>query len=324
MKTINILACLLGVFTMLNLCAGWPFALEKLAQLNDFKVKNPAFITSIDGCKLAYYAFVPESPQAVVVFYHGAGFYGSALYQHFASQLANKYNIACYLFDIRGHGNSQGDRGDGPSACAILDDVTVAVTFVHGLYSNIPLYLGGHSSGAGMVLNYTEHNKCSTHKSAHNEIDGYLLVTPYLGRNSGVFKEHADQATSFIKYVRSWVFILNGITGGYCFAHTPAVFFNYPKRLLASDPKIVTSYTPTMTAATSPENPQKLFAGLDKPFGLFIAADDEQFIAQKIAAYQNYVPTDILKQSTVQIIDNTKHLDILLSIANQCAKFIIK
>jgi hypothetical protein len=78
-----------------------------------------------------------------------------------------------------------------------------------------------------------------------------------------------------------------------------------------------------MTAATSPENPQAIFQAMNKPFGLFIASDDEQFIADKIAGYKKYVPNDIVKQSMVEIIPGTKHLDILLSVADRCAAFIL-
>lgn len=311
----KIVTTFIAIVSTMTTNAAKPFALEKLEFLKTYAVKSPAYIKASDGCNLAYYAFVPQSPQAMVIFYHGAGFYGSALYQYFAKQLAENHNIGCYLFDIRGHGNSDSNRGDASSITQVWDDITTAVDYVKKRYANVPLYVGGHSSGAGMILNYSNHYD-------NPAIQGYLLVTPYLGRNAAVFKEHPDPATSFIKSVRSWVFILNGITGGYCFAHTPAVFFNYPKHLLASDPKIVSSYTPTMTAATSPENPQELFRAINKPFGLFIAADDEQFVAEKMADYKKYVPANIFKQSTVQIIEGTKHLDILLSVANQCAQFI--
>lgn len=313
----RIATTIIAIVATMTVNAAKPFALEKLEFLKTFAVKSPAYIKASDGCDLAYYAFVPQSPQAMVIFYHGAGFYGSALYQYFAAQLAEKQNIGCYLFDIRGHGNSQGSRGDASSVKQVWDDVTTAVAHVKSLYPQVPLFVGGHSSGAGMILNYSNHYN-------NPVIQGYVLVTPYLGRNAAVFKEHTDPATSFVKSVRSWVFILNGITGGYCFAHTPAVFFNYPAHLLARDPKIITSNTPTMTAATSPENPQELFKTINKPFGLFIASDDEQFVAEKIAGYKQYVPADILQQSTVEIIPGAKHLDILLSVADQCAAFIQK
>lgn len=316
MKHANrITTTLIAILATMTITAAKPFALEKLEFLKSFPVQAPTYIKSSDGYNLAYYASVPESPQAIVIFYHGAGFYGSSLYQYFATQLADNHNIGCYLFDIRGHGNSQGNRGDAPSVKQVWDDITTAVAHVKALHPNVPLYVGGHSSGAGMLLNYSNYYN-------NPAIQGYLFVTPYLGRNGAVFKEHTDPATSFIKSVRAWVFMLNCITGGYCFAHTPAVFFNYPASLLAGDPKIVANYTPTMTAATSPENPQELFETINRPFGLFIAADDEQFIAEKMADYKKYVPANILKQSTVEIIPGTKHLDILLTVADQCAMFI--
>lgn len=306
-----------SILTGFSLSAAKPFALDKLAALKDFKVEKPAYIKASDGADLAYYAFVPSEPKAILLFYHGAGFYGSALYQHFAQELANKYAIGCYLFDIRGHGHSQGARGDTPSSTQVWNDITSAIDYVTKKYPSAPLYLGGHSSGAGLTLNYAGfYNNPAVH--------GYILVAPYLGRNSGVLKEHTDQATSFIASVRSWVFILNALSGGYLFAHTPAVFFNYPKHLLASDPKIVSSYTPSMTGATSPENPQELFSKLQKPFGLFIAGQDEQFIAPKIAAYKNYAPATIAEQSSVEIIEQAKHLDIMLSVAEQSARCIAR
>lgn len=292
-----------------------PFSLQKLNFLQNFETKSPLFIKASDGIDLAYYSYIPKSPKAIVVFYHGAGFYSSALYQNFAKELAEKHAIGCYLFDIRGHGNSQGVRGDAPSSNLVLDDITTAIDFVSNRYPGIPLYLGGHSSGGGMVLNYSNYHH-------HPLIKGYLFIAPYLGRNSGAIKEHKDASASFVKSVREWVFILNGISGGYFFAHTPAVYFNYPQEWLKNDPHIVSSYTATMMAATSPENPQELFAKIDKPLGLFAAEDDEQFIAKKIIDYKKFAPIEVAKNSVAQIVPDTQHLDILLTGADNCAQFI--
>ncbi len=135
-----------------------PFSLSKLEVLKDFNKKDPAFIKASDGADLAYYSYVPQYPTAVLIFYHGAGFYSNQLYQYFAKELADKHNIGCFLFDIRGHGNSQGDRGDAPSIKQVWDDITIAINFVSKQHSGIPLYLGGHSSGAGLVLNYSNYH----------------------------------------------------------------------------------------------------------------------------------------------------------------------
>lgn len=315
MKKVYIFSILFSVICSLQGAIVEPFSLKELQILENFPVKQPQNIKASDNKDLAYYSFVPAAPQAIVIFYHGAGFWSGELYQHFVKQLAENHNIGCYLFDIRGHGNSQGARGDAPSIKQVWDDVTTAINFVNKQHLGIPLYLGGHSSGGGLVLNYSNYHH-------HPLIKGYLFIAPYLGRNSGTLQEHTDPATSFVKSVRVWVFILNGISGGYFFGHTPAVYFNYPEELFKKDPLIVTSYTPIMMAATSPENPQELFTKIDKPFALFAAQNDEQFIAQKIIDYKNYAATDIKNASTATIIPDTKHLDVMLQAAYHCAKFI--
>ena len=314
MKTYVYIA-LLSLSSMIQGISMEPFSLQELQVLGNFPVQKPAFIKASDGIQLAYYSFVPPNPRAMVIFYHGAGFYSSALYQNFAKQLADDYGIGCYLFDIRGHGNSEGKRGDAPSVNQVWDDVTTAIDFVSKQYSGIPLYLGGHSSGGGLVLNYSNYHH-------HSAVKGYLFVAPYLGRNSGAIKEHVDANSSFVKHVRVWTFMLNRITWGYFFGHTPAVFFNYSEELLKTDNRIVTSYTVTMMAATSPENPKELFKKLDKPFALLAAEKDEQFIASKIIAYKNCAAADLVQDSIAEIILNAKHLDILLSAATYCAQFI--
>lgn len=293
------------------------FSLKELQCLQDFRIKKPNYIKASDSIDLAYYSFVPSHPKAIVVFYHGTGFWNSALYQYFAKQLAEKHNIGCYLFDIRGHGNSQGVRGDAPNVNQVWDDVTSAIDFVKKQHPEKSLYLGGHSSGGALVLNYSNYNY-------HPLINGYLFIAPYLGRNSGVIKEHADQAASFVKSVRVWVFILNGISGGYFFAHTPAVYFNHPDELLKKDSLIVKSYTPTMMAATAPENPQELFTKIDKPFALMAAQNDEQFMSDKLLNYKNLASTSIVDACMAEIVPNAKHLDIMLQAANYCATFINK
>ncbi len=283
--------------------------------MQDFPVKKPDFIETSDSNKLAYYAYLPEKPTAILIFYHGAGFYSGPLYQYFAQQLADDYAIGCYLFDMRGHGASEGPRGDAPSVAQVFDDITAAITFVNAAHSHVPLYLGGHSSGGGLVLNYSA-------AVNHPLLKGYILIAPYLGRNSEALKKHANSDDSFIKSVRVWAFILNGITNGYLCGHTPAVFFNYPPKLLKSDPLIVTSYTPIMMHATSPESPRELFKNLSKPVALFAAADDEQFDAQKLIGYKSSLPLPLVSSSLVEIIPHAKHLDCMLQAACYCASFI--
>lgn len=313
-KNLTIFILMVLGFGMQNTSAE-PFLFDELnEELHDFVIKKPQFLKASDGVKLAYYSFVPTAPKAVVIFYHGAGFYSSALYQSFAQQLVRE-NIGCYLFDIRGHGYSEGSRGDAPAVTQVWDDVTRAIDFVNKQHPETALYVGGHSSGAGMILNYSNYNH-------HQLVKGYVFITPYLGRNSGAIKNHADQTTSFIKSVSVWKFIVNALTGGFFCGHSPAVFFNYPQALLTTDPKIVSSYSVTMTMATSPEDPKALFKALDKSFLLLVASDDEQFVPEKLIEYKKFATNEIQASSVAQIIPKATHLGSMLKSASLCADFV--
>lgn len=291
------------------------FSLDTLHLLKKKDLQKPAFIDASDGTKLAYYSFIPSHPQAFLIFYHGAGYYSGALYQSFAQQLADQYSIGVYLVDIRGNGYSQGPRGDASSTKQVFDDVTTLVNFVHGQHPGVPLYLGGHSAGAGLVLNYSGYRD-------NPLVTGYILVAPYLGRTSEALKIPARPEDSFIKQVRVGVFILYGITGGWFGAHTPALYFNYPQELLVSDPLIVTSYTPTLLAAVAPEDPIKLFKNITKPLALFAGEKDEQFDAEKLVNYKRFFSYAIASSSEARIIPQATHFECMLQVAPYCASFI--
>ena len=73
------------------------------------------YLAATDGVRLAYRAYVPGKPVAIVIFYHGLGANSGAGYVPIGQALSERYDIATFLPDIRGHGLSGGDRGDTPS-----------------------------------------------------------------------------------------------------------------------------------------------------------------------------------------------------------------
>lgn len=279
-----------------------PFSFAEIQQIPTFQLKNPSFVQAADGCQLAYYSFVPNNPKAVVIFYHGAGLYGNAIHQWIAKELQEKYTIATYVIDIRGHGNSGGLRGDAPNIQTVWNDVSIMINLVRGKHARIPLYLAGHSSGAGLLLNYAAW-------PAHLSVDGLILLAPYLGPKSGCLKEHADPEKRFAKKIRTWAYVIAGITNGRIAAHVPAVYFNYPG-LVLKDNKILKYYTVTMSSATTPYQTKEIFQSVRTPTSMFIASDDEQFIAQEIMKYADYIPAGVYRYT--EIINNTKHLTLLL------------
>lgn len=288
-----------------------PFSLEEISKIPFSPLKDPTFIKTTDGINLAVYPFLPQNPSSIIVFYHGGGFYSGQIYQHIGRQLEKNHNIGSYFVDIRGHGHSNGNRGDAPSKDHVLEDINTMLVEVKSKHPTTPVYLAGHSSGAGLILNY------STYDNKKSGLyDGYILIAPYLGPHVGVLRKNAPQ---FVKKVRTWVYILNGAFGIPLFQHITAVYFNYDAELLKQDPLIVSSYTYIMSCATTPHDPQHIFEQLDKPCSLYIGADDEQFIPEKVVAFAQFNKKDLI---TTQIIPHVKHLSILVDAAHLIHKAI--
>ncbi|SUI81637.1 Putative lysophospholipase [Serratia marcescens] len=66
----------------------------------------------IDGLSYRLYRHTAESEDVIVV-YHGGGVNSAAGYDVLARQLAVVPTLAVCLVDIRGHGDSAGEKGDG-------------------------------------------------------------------------------------------------------------------------------------------------------------------------------------------------------------------
>ncbi len=285
---------------------------EILTKTSDVALSQPAYLQASDGTKLAYYTFIPATqPKATFIFYHGGGMWSNALYQQMAQKLVQEFPVAVYLVDLRGHGNSQGLRGDAPSAARVYDDIDVVVRFAKEAYPAVPLLLGGHSSGAGLVVNYAGWSK-------NDMIDGYVLLAPFLGGDSETGR--TDQ--HFVKKVRTLLFIANALSGGRWFNHIPAVFFNYPEWLMKQDPLIVNTYSTAMAAATSPYQAKTIFQAMKKPCAIFVGADDEQFLPEKIVAFKNFLSSGIKAKSNAEILPDAKHLTLILQAPELLAKVI--
>lgn len=272
------------------------------------------FIKAADGIQLAYYSRVPQSkPVTALILVHGGGAHSGAGYQHAAAGLAGKYSVAVYLTDLRGHGNSGGPRGDSPSVEQVWEDLKLLVNRVKEKNPGIPLYLAGHSSGAGLLLNYLTWEQRAP-------VDGYFFISPQFGYKSETAR-HENQ-NPFVT-VRYWVFVLSAISGGRFFGHTPAVYFNYPEEVFASQPLLLKSITRNMSVALTPSAPQEQFRKIDRPFGLFIGDGDELFLPEKVMKYFAYAPKDIQKKSAAGVIENTNHLSILLKMDDAIGKMIL-
>jgi alpha-beta hydrolase superfamily lysophospholipase len=251
-------------------------------------------VTASDGIRLAYYAFVPAHPRASLVFYHGSGANSAAGYLGIGEELRTQ-GIAVYLFDIRGHGASGGPRGDTPSTPQLERDTASAVAFVHDRQPGVPEFLGGHSAGAGVVLN-----------SAHllsGRVAGYVFLAPDFGLHSGT--ERQDDASNFATICQRPL-IAATLTNGLLGAHLPAVSFAYtPAQIRAG---LIPHYTAAMAIAQNADDSAAVLAGLRTPVGVWVGGDDEVFDAHRVVAYAEAHGGDNVSAT---IVPGVTHLGIL-------------
>ncbi len=106
-----------------------------------------------DKTRLYAQSWQPDGPVVgVVCLVHGLGDHSSR-YAHVAAALAEAGYVTL-AFDQRGHGASQGARGDAVSYDQQMDDIKRLLAEAGERYPALPRFLYGHSMGGNMVLNY--------------------------------------------------------------------------------------------------------------------------------------------------------------------------
>jgi len=150
------------------------FSFRELSEAGKVTLATPQSLQATDGIRLSYRRYTPTAPRAAVLFYHGGGAHSGAGYQHIGNGLQTKFDTVVYTSDIRGHGISEGPRGDAPNPKQVWEDITSCIKQIRADYLHLPLFLGGHSSGAGLALNYAS-------QADHEPVIGYIFLSPQLG-----------------------------------------------------------------------------------------------------------------------------------------------
>lgn len=128
-------------------------------------------IISQDGLKLNCLFWDAVSPKAVLCIIHGLGEHAQR-YEQFAEFLTSN-QIAVFALDLRGHGLSAGKKGHAPSMEALLNDVEEMLKLVRSEFTELPIFLFGHSMGGNIVISYIMHRNT-------NELKGFIASAPYL------------------------------------------------------------------------------------------------------------------------------------------------
>ncbi len=284
---------------------GDSFSLKELDLAPEVFVPPLQFIEASDNTKLAYREYIPEKIEAVLIFYHGGGAYSKAGYQFIGDGLSKRFNILVVTPDIRGHGDSGGARGDTPNVEQVFDDIGLFITYMKERYPQKKLLLGGHSSGGGLILNYSSYKK-------RVETDGYIFLSPQLGfRSNTELKNNPNSFTT----VKKDLFVSNAMSG--TDGNSKAVFFNYSEEILQTT-KNIAAITVNMANAITPSAPSKQIKKLDIPTAVWIGEEDELFNVNKVVSlFTKHNP-----ETYTKILIGEKHLSILVNAADFMGQWI--
>lgn len=132
-----------------------------LQQLRTNPISEPKYdlFTNSEGLKLFYRFFEPTSGEIkrLIVGCHGASGDGE-YFVLLADQIVEQTSSAFYLMDYRGHGRSEGTKGDTKDFQYYIDDLDEFIRFLRQKFPDIPLFLMGESMGGIVSLNYVVQN----------------------------------------------------------------------------------------------------------------------------------------------------------------------
>ncbi|UCX05744.1 alpha/beta hydrolase [Shewanella glacialimarina] len=283
------------------------FSLAEIKNAPKKSLQPIDHVQASDDVSLAYRAYLPKQAQAILIFYHGAGAHSGLSYNHIGADLRDNFNIAVYMPDIRGHGGSGGNRGDTPQVEKVWLDINTMVNVARDKYPNLPLFVGGHSSGAGLALNYSSWDQRA-------EIDGYVFLAPYFGYRSETNYDTGENKRFEFSIVKTSDFVINSMSGGLFSGHSKAVKFNFPDSVLRDNPEIVPFNTVNMSNAVTPHSPDTQLSDIQQ-FGLWIGMQDEAFDPLKVTMFaQKYSGKEASKE--IEIVDKENHFSIILNAAS--------
>jgi acylglycerol lipase len=124
-----------------------------------------------DGTRLYAQSWQPEGEVAgVMCLVHGLGEHSSR-YAHVAAALGQAGYVTL-TFDHRGHGKSQGPRGDAATYEVLMDDIKRLLAEAAERFPLRPRFLYGHSMGGNLVLNYALRRR--------PQLNGVIATGPWL------------------------------------------------------------------------------------------------------------------------------------------------
>ena len=132
-----------------------------LQQLRTNPIATPkyGYFENSAGVKLFYRSFEPATKEVekVLIGCHGMGGEGE-YFVLLADQIVEQTGTAFYIMDYRGHGRSEGKKGDIKTFQLYLDDLREFHNFLRQRFPDKPFFIMGESMGGIVSVNFVAQN----------------------------------------------------------------------------------------------------------------------------------------------------------------------
>ncbi len=136
------------------------------------------YFTADDGSNLYYQHWIPEFPKALIVYVHDLGDHIGR--HNELTKFFVKRNYAVALYDQRGHGRSEGRRGDAKGFGEFICDLSSFVHFSrNAVPEGTPIFLAGVGVGGQFIINLLvpAWHAVSWGGSHPGKIDGFITMS---------------------------------------------------------------------------------------------------------------------------------------------------
>ncbi len=240
-------------------------------------------VPTSDGKTLFMRAWSPPAGKAeniAILFLHGITAHSGAYNNILATPLATA-GFYVYGLDLRGHGLSDGIRGDIPSTKRLVLDICEALAFVRKMHPKTILL--GHSVGVVMACRALAH--CPT------LIDGAVFLSFARTFRPGMHK----RISTWTKIKIAWSALINP-------SH-PIINYSHPGIAGVGDPMYTFTYTLRFMRAI---NPRGKYLPLHISFPLYVGAgeQDELFAVDDVHKFYEELPAS---QKIFHVFPGAKH-----------------
>lgn len=235
-----------------------------------------------EGLDLFWRSWVPEEPAASLLIVHGLAEH-SGRYENTASHFVGR-GLACYAFDLRGHGQSGGRRVHVDRFEDYLADVDAAADLVRKNHPGLPFFCLGHSMGGLIVI-----LKSLDHPDG---LDGSIVSSPLLAPHPSAEPSAVTRlASGLLSKLAPRLLISSGLDTS-ALSHDESVVEAYVNDPLVSNKVSARWFTSTMQAAAKARGEAP---GLKIPMLLMQSGDDRLVAPDATRIWAGAAPMDLVE-----------------------------